>query len=471
MKAGIIVIFTVLLISLGYILSISPYYGSAIILLLVFLIALGVYIFHLYFSTKDTAFTLFMFLIGGIAAQTRNFTYISVGPIFITEFVMIFLILAIITRLSISQRCNVIRGYYPNILSKILIVYFGGGLIYLTYNLLSLNELDFIECLRNFSLVYYSLFFFIAYFLFKELTIEKINKLFLTILFANTLRGIVVIIMYILNLETFIPKDGGIIGGPSSLISVFASLIAFHYLTFNKKWKLIYVSLFIANLFFTFLSGHRSSYIALAVSLLVYLLLLRRIRLVLPLSLAVFLLFVLSDFFKHIIPLFGDIFQRIIYNVNQLVYERISDPNAQWRYLYWSNVIREVTLKPWGLGFDYSLSKLAPWEVWAERPSELAFRASIRLDPHNSYIAILARVGFWGFLIFLSALILYVVAAIRASRSLNDERKFYALTIFSLFVAVATFANFNVTLEGPYHGIFFWIFMGISMAIYSHKYR
>lgn len=471
MKIGIIAIVAVLLISLGYILSISPYYGSAIILLLVFLIALGVYIFHLYFSTKDTAFTLFMFLIGGIAAQTRNFAYIRVGPIFITEFIMIFLILAIITRLSISQSYNVIRGYYPNILSKILIVYFGGGLIYLTYDLLSLNEVDLIECLRNFSLVYYSLFFFIAYFLFKELTIEKINKFFLTILFANTLRGIVVIIMYILHLETFIPQDGGIIGGAASLISVFSSLIAFHYLTFSEKGKLIYISLFIANIFFTFLSGHRSAYVALAVSLLIYLLLLKRIKLVLLLSFAIFLLFTLLSLFKQVTPLFEDAISRIIYNISELAYEKLNDPNTYWRYLYWNNVIQEVVLKPWGLGFDYSLSKLAPWEVWAERPSELAFRASVRLDPHNSYIAILARVGFLGFLIFLSALIIYVVAAIRALRSLNGERKFYILTIFSCFIAVATFANFNVTLEGPYHGIFFWIFMGVSMAIYSHKYR
>lgn len=145
------------------------------------------------------------------------------------------------------------------------------------------------------------------------------------------------------------------------------------------------------------------------------------------------------------------------------------DPNVNWRYMYWNNVMKEITIKPWGVGFDYSLSNFAPWEVWADRPSEIEFRSSNRLDPHNSYIAILARLGFIGFSIFALIVITYLHLVSKAIRSSIGHIKQYHILSFACFVAVAIFAAFNVTLEGPYHGIFFWIYIGINMAIFGQS--
>ncbi|MCS7232290.1 MAG: O-antigen ligase family protein [Elusimicrobiota bacterium] len=422
----------------------------------------------MYLKTKDVSFLLFIFLIGGIALQKRNFTYIKIGPIFITEFIMILLLLFIFTKLSISQNHIIIKGYHSNILAKFLVAYFMIGLIYLLGDLLSLDEVTLFECLRNFSLVYYSLFSLIVYFIFKTFTLEKIDKFFFTILLMNSLAGTVVIFMYIFNLETFIPKDGGIIGGPASLISAFASLISFHYIVSKENNKLIYIFLLLANSLFTFLSGHRSAYLALIIGLIVYLLLTRKIKIAVLLPLFISM-FIVSLILLKQSQVLAESVIRIFGNIEELIYNKLSDPNAYWRYLYWNNVIQEVVSKPWGIGFDYSLSKLAPWEVWAERPSEIEFRSSVRLDPHNSYIAILARVGFVGFTVFVLIFAYYILFTYKMLRRLNNERKGYAILNLACFIAVATFAGFNVTLEGPYHGIFFWIFIGIGMAIYSQS--
>jgi len=49
------------------------------------------------------------------------------------------------------------------------------------------------------------------------------------------------------------------------------------------------------------------------------------------------------------------------------------------------------------------------------------------------------------------------------------KSKAYLLALMSCHVSISIFAFFNVVLEGPFMGIFFWIIMGLVMALINIK--
>jgi O-antigen ligase len=75
--------------------------------------------------------------------------------------------------------------------------------------------------------------------------------------------------------------------------------------------------------------------------------------------------------------------------------------------------------------------------------------------PHNSFLTVLFRTGLLGllsvFFVFFSALL------ICAKNLKNNER---APILFLAIIGIGFFASFNVCLENPQAGIWFWFFLG-----------
>lgn len=415
----------------------------------------------------------FLFLIAGISFMVREFTYIKIGFIYITEFILSILIITFTLKILLRKKISNLINPKIKVALLFLLGYQSWGLLRLIYDLLffqpaATSESDILTILRNFSLVYYSIFTYLMFFLLDKETEKKIEWFFKTILFFNLFRNILIILMYLIGLESYIPKDGGIIGGHPSLISVFSSLISLYFWFRYKNFNFLILSSI--SIFFVILSGHRSAVISLVLSLIVFLYLsgefsLKKIIFVFSFSFIVYFLFIISFSISFIFPL---ALERIIFNFYSLFLYKLDDPNANWRYLYWSNVINALSKNPIGLGFSYSLSNLAPWEVWFDNPREIFFRSSVRLDPHNSYIAILARLGLIGFSFFFIFLLLTFLFLLKSLKIKNDQ-KYLLLASFSNFTAIFLFAFFNVTLENPYHGIFFWIWLGILLILSTNR--
>ncbi|CUT00830.1 O-antigen ligase family protein [Candidatus Chrysopegis kryptomonas] len=397
--------------------------------------------------------------------MVRDFTYIRIWHIYITEFILIILLVKVL----ISLIRNKLLYRFNSQITVALIFLLGyqtWGVLRLIYDLLFFrpsvtSENDILSVLRNFSLVYYSILIYLSAYLFYDEIEKKVEWVFKTILFFSLLRNIVVLFLYLMGLENYIPEDGGIIGGPPSLISVFSSIISIYFWFKYKSFS--YFILSGLSIFFVILSGHRSAMLSLVVSLFIFFFINKKFSVLrVGLTLLISLLFVFSVVYFS--PLLYLSLERIYTNFISFYYYRTTDPNAHWRYLYWSNTIKAITENPIGLGFAYSLTNLAPWEVWYENPRELIYRSSLRLDPHNSYIAILARTGVLGFTFFLIFL-LTSFAIILKNLKIIKNKNYLLVALFSNFVAVFVFAFFNVTLEGPYHGVFFWIWLGISLIL------
>jgi uncharacterized protein (DUF983 family) len=74
--------------------------------------------------------------------------------------------------------------------------------------------------------------------------------------------------------------------------------------------------------------------------------------------------------------------------------------------------------------------------------------------------------GMIGFGIFFFLILTFYLIAIRAYKSMNPGKfKAYLLALMSCHVCISIYAFFNVVLEGPYMGIFFWIIMGLTVAL------
>jgi len=428
------------------------------------------YLFKLYpLFRKDLVYLLFVFWVTGVATLAREFTYIKFGFIYITEFIMLSVILSSMVRASLGRKLITFKSGIINVALLFLFAYQSWGLLRLIYDLLFFkpsvtSEDNILTVLRNFSLVYYSVFVYIVLIVLNFEGTKKIEVIFKSILYFSVLRNIVIIILYAIGYETFIPEDGGIIGGHHSLIAVFSFLISFYFLIEYRDLK--YLFFLLLNLIFVVLSSHRSAFMALIGSVLLLILLYKgqiKFKLITALLISFFgLSFVIITFFESAFAL---IVRKISENFESLVYYKLSDPNANWRYLYWNNVLKVFLENPIGVGFNYSLSNLAPWWVWSDNPREILFRSSLRLDPHNSFLSILVRTGAVGFAMFTLFLAIFFIIVRKTYKKAKGKIKNLLIISFSNFTSVSIFAMFNVTLEGPYHGTFFWIWIGICLFI------
>jgi O-antigen ligase len=81
-------------------------------------------------------------------------------------------------------------------------------------------------------------------------------------------------------------------------------------------------------------------------------------------------------------------------------------------------------------------------------------------------LAILARTGVVGLFFISAASFASVRLLIRLVRSSpRPETTLIASCLLSCFAAIATFASANVTLESPYHAMFFWLLIGMGIAL------
>jgi len=125
------------------------------------------------------------------------------------------------------------------------------------------------------------------------------------------------------------------------------------------------------------------------------------------------------------------------------------DVNASWRMECWKQAAAYGLSHPiLGAGFG------PPLEV------DLGYRVEHDVDPHNSFVAILFRLGLpglFGFLWFYFS----TIRGVTTTREMSTQWRFLTGVALSANVAAAVFAFFNVALEGPYMGIPFWVSLAL----------
>jgi hypothetical protein len=134
-----------------------------------------------------------------------------------------------------------------------------------------------------------------------------------------------------------------------------------------------------------------------------------------------------------------------------------------WRLMWWAKIV-EYTIGGeyrWG-GKGYGVN-LATDDGFQGTDDD-----SLR-SPHNATMTVLARSGVIGlglWFTLLGAWFLTLARAMRDARRRDEDRQWYALFAFLLAYAAALLVNstFDVYLEGPAGGIWFWSIVGCGIA-------
>ena len=147
----------------------------------------------------------------------------------------------------------------------------------------------------------------------------------------------------------------------------------------------------------------------------------------------------------------------------------VFDGTRRWRLQWWNDIL-DYTLRGdyfWtGKGFGINLADDDGYQVMSD--------GSLR-SPHNGHLTLLARSGVPGiatWLLLLGATAFTLLRAFR--RRMAEGRKDWALLnlwLLAYLLAFVTNAAFDVYLEGPMGGIWFWSVFGVALAALRMQHR
>jgi O-antigen ligase len=139
-----------------------------------------------------------------------------------------------------------------------------------------------------------------------------------------------------------------------------------------------------------------------------------------------------------------------------------SDNNAKWRLSNWNYGISQISAHPLG-GIGFGGPEVPPsvcttgCNDLTKNPDPTVLAGS---DLHNSILAIPLRLGLPGLVVFLAFEVLVLARARRLGRRSGTMQWLLACHLLTGFTALTA-----VVLEGPYMGIFFWLFGGFVLGL------
>jgi O-antigen ligase len=136
--------------------------------------------------------------------------------------------------------------------------------------------------------------------------------------------------------------------------------------------------------------------------------------------------------------------------------------NNQFRLVWWRTVIDETWRDgPWfGLGFGHDLAVEFLRRYYADANEDFSARS-----PHNFLLSVFGRTGVVGLLAFVGVLAAMALATwrSRASFARGDQRVSHVVLWVTAW-AILTSSCFGVVLEGPMGAIVFWTLLGLANA-------
>lgn len=155
-------------------------------------------------------------------------------------------------------------------------------------------------------------------------------------------------------------------------------------------------------------------------------------------------------------------------NVNSIVSPNESantatSNTARWRLQWWGKIVSYTFGGPYfwtGKGYGVNLANVDGFQ--------LAKNQLVR-SPHNSSMTILARSGVPGFMLWVALLVTFgyqmVKLVLHARRRERSVWSSVALWCLAYWLAIVVDSCFDVALEGPQLGIWFWSLMGFGTAL------
>lgn len=406
-------------------------------------------------------------LLAGYAFLHRSFAYLGVAPLFVGEMVLLLLVLAVCL---VGNPSRVGRST-P---ARALLLFQAVGLI-ATVPYLDVYGFD---ALRDAALWGYGLYAIAIVALSNEGTLARAIAVYrrllpwflalmpLMILAGRLIPGLSNAVTF-QGIAVLDPKSGDVavhLAGIAAFLGLGLYRTSSAHTTKPAVWEWILWALWLVT--FALISDNRGGMLSVFVGLFVLILLSRGMtRMWKPLVLAVCLVGLAAAWQVEI---GGE--ERVV-SVEAIIHRFASafvdtgvegvEGTKEWRIAWWSDIIGYTINGRYrwlGKGYGINLADDDGYQVQAD--------GSLR-SPHNGHITVLARsgvVGMVAWLLFLGALLGSVA---RSATARDSGNKLGALWLLTYLIAALVNATFDVYLEGPQGGIWFWALAGLAMSLQS----
>jgi len=143
------------------------------------------------------------------------------------------------------------------------------------------------------------------------------------------------------------------------------------------------------------------------------------------------------------------------------------DGSRRWRLDWWGDIWNYTVRGEYfwtGKGYGINLADADGFQVFGSTHEQAVLRS-----PHNSHLTFLARSGVPGFSVWIALQLLFALTLIQAYRKARCQgREDFArlnLWVLAYWWAFMMNAGFDVFLEGPQGGIWFWSLFGFGLAL------
>ena len=415
------------------------------------------------------------FLLGavGLGYVVGNRGFAAIGPsaslpLFVGEITMVVCLIYMVGQQIIGH-----EKFMPRfVLSRLLLAY----LVYAGIRLFFNAETYGVMAIRDSAMVYYALFFFIAY----QAGQDDDSRRF----FERTLTKAIILLIPTGLVTRFAPgiydyvalRGIPIIYQKGDLVGIFCAMgaVILYCFSFRSRWPRFLNFCSAMTIALLLLLGARAGLVALLAPM-AFLAIARMNRLVV--YLAAILVAAVIGTLIYVQATRTEAANLEVYNLyakylaildpnNEFDYESnatgmSSAQNNQFRLVWWKTVIEDTAEhSPWvGLGFGYDLTEHFMQVYYGSLVQE----ASEVRSPHSYFVSVFGRLGVLG-LLFLLTISYYLLrgcfhAAI-AVRHGHGDRHRLAMWLGALSIFVG--ATFGVVLEGPMGGILFWSLLGMA---------
>ncbi len=426
-------------------------------------------IFGLFFRSQRVECIILLLLVGGYIIGNRGFAQIYlVQPLFVGEVGMLVILVAMVFRFVVSREFIVA----PHLITRLVGFYLFMAVVRLCFDW----RVYTIDAARDSAIVYYAVFFFIAYQLGRHADIaDFLDRAIIKTFFVLAVVAVVAI---------FEPEwlDLVTIRGLSPLYqklditATFCSLGILFILIradlVRSRWAgLAAILMLVVSMSLT---GSRAALVALGGALTLTWVAGRRGFLALPM--------VFGALAVAAVLVFGaDSTGRLASTRDQLIsivdvsgsYSYQSDlgeekqADNRFRRALWDSIYRQtVQDNAWFLGKGFGYNFIPAFEDEYRAGSWDTLRSA-----HNYYYTVFGRLGLLGFGTFVAITIVMVQYSLRTALALRrgERHDSQSLAYWCGAWAILISGSFGVVLEGPMGAIPFWSFMGLALASDDRK--
>jgi hypothetical protein len=471
-KSAIIAAFGLLV---AFILGTELGQGSRMLPVAVAAICIGAFLYVLLFRSVRIEALILGFLLFGYIVGNRGFAQLSIqpnSPLYLGELGMLACLFFIAARRALTR-----EQVIPKIpLAWAIIAFLLIGGIRLYFDTVMTNSSTLVTlAIRDSAVVYYALFFFVAYQIGKNANARNFLQ--------RAMLGGFVLLIPVALIEIWSPellykltyRGYPIIQYKGDLLTTFLGIAAFYFFLAPSKGtlKFIFRSCSLACLGLMLLAMSRAALSGFACAALL-LIVAKRSKFIVY-QFGVGLIAVLAIAFLQLshIRFESDFFRTLSDKVSSIgdvsgtghYHSDIGDSSAannEFRIVWWKTVFNDTMQKnPWfGLGFGYDLAESFVRLYYANQLPTWDTRS-----PHCMWITILGRMGIVGAISFSIIMYLIVRMALSTARAVskgNQPEKNLAAWCASINLLIA--AMFGVVLEGPMGGILFWSILGLAVS-------